>query len=351
MRTLDQITITDPTGFPKSEYTFLDKIFLHLLRDTRDLPFMYLLLKITVFMIVPAIAMYLTGGILWWALAVVYFYLNNLYFKGPFGLMLHCVSHRPLFKKEFTFLNYYITWIVAPFFGQIPETYFAHHIGMHHAENNMEEDESSTLEYERDRLSHFLVYVGKFVIGGVTGLFGYLKKKNRKMLIQRILIGQIAFLALVVALSFVDIATTFIVFIFPVVVFRVIAMLGNWTQHAFVDPKEPDNPFRNSITCLNVKYNHKCWNDGYHTGHHLKPHKHWTDYPGFFIETKDQYASNRSVVFEGIDYLKVFVLLMKRNYNKLAEHFVNVNNTFQSKEEVISLLRERTKRIPAYKAA
>ena len=59
--------------------------------------------------------------------------------------MLHCISHRKPFKKNYTWLYNYIIWFVCPFFGHTPETYFVHHIGMHHVENNMPDDASSTL--------------------------------------------------------------------------------------------------------------------------------------------------------------------------------------------------------------
>ena len=62
-------------------------------------------------------------------------------------------------------------------------------------------------------------------------------------------------------------------------------MMGNWTQHAFVDGEDPGNAYKNSITCINVKYNKKCWNDGYHISHHIRPAMHWTEHPTFFQKT------------------------------------------------------------------
>jgi hypothetical protein len=40
---------------------------------------------------------------------------------GPldrFTLMLHCTSHRPLFKARYRWLNLAFPWVVGPFFGQ-----------------------------------------------------------------------------------------------------------------------------------------------------------------------------------------------------------------------------------------
>ncbi len=82
-----------------------------------------------------------------------------------------------------------------------------------------------------------------------------------------------------VGLSFVNFPATLVVFILPFVISRIIMMVGNWAQHAFIDAGDPSNHYKNSITCINTKYNHKCWNDGYHISHHVKPNMHWTEHP------------------------------------------------------------------------
>lgn len=78
------------------------------------------------------------------------------------ALMLHCTSHRVLFKKQYGWLNYYLPWVIGPLFGQTPETYFVHHLGLHHAKNNTADDESSTMFYQRDSAWSFLHYFGDF---------------------------------------------------------------------------------------------------------------------------------------------------------------------------------------------
>lgn len=339
--------IYDPVYEKKANLNFIDRIALRMIRDERDLPFIYLTLKITFTIIPLAVLLYFTDGWLWWAIAAVYFFLNNLYFKGPFGLMLHCTSHRRFFKKEYDFLNYYQPWILAPFFGHTPETYFIHHIGMHHVENNLEEDESSTMEYQRDKFSEFLKYWANFLFKGVYTLYLYHKKRNRKQFLANIVIGEISFYALCIVLSFINFPATFMAFIFPFLIFRFITMLGNWTQHSFIDPNDPENLYKSSINCINVKYNKKCWNDGYHIVHHVRPNLHYTEHPGAFLKDLDNHAKNKAIVFDGLDYLKIFYYLMNKRYDVLAKHFVNIHDTFQSDEEVIALLKERTQKIPA----
>ena len=265
-----------------------------------------------------------------------------MYFKGRFGLMLHCISHRKLFKKEFTWIYNWIIWGVCPFFGHTPETYFVHHMAMHHVENNMPDDASSTLAYRRDSLRGFLGYVTRFLILGFRDTFMYLFNKKRKKFYMRLSYGEISFYLFCIGMCFVNFQVTLWIFIIPFVFARVVMMLGNWAQHAFVDPNDPEE---NTINCINTKYNQMCWNDGYHAVHHLRPALHYTEIPVEFMKNKDKFAEQKIFVFDGIHYLHIFVWLMTKRYDKLADNIVNINNMFSSKEEVIALMKERTRKI------
>ena len=341
MKNLSELVITDPMGSRKGRPSWVDRQFLVLIQDERDLPFIYLTLKITLSMITLGILLYFVQGWLWWVLAAVYFYLNNLYFKGPFGLMLHCTSHRTFFRRKFNVLNYYLPWFVAPFFGHTPETYFVHHIGMHHAENNLEEDESSTMAFQRDSFRDFLRYFGNFFFKGVYELYRYHQKRRRKKLMSRMVAGEVTFYLVVIALSIVNFQATLVVFILPFLIFRFITMMGNWSQHAFVDPEEPGNLFKSSITCINVKYNHKCWNDGYHISHHIRPNLHWTLHPQHLLDNRESYRNNEALIFSGLDFLGVFLLLMQKKYDRLADHLVNIDGMFASREKAVAVMKRR----------
>lgn len=249
MRTLGPIS--DP-GFTQPVYSRVDRFWLRFLKDERDLPFIYLGIRITFIIIPLAVLLYMPfiTGWLWGVLAVVYLYLNNLVFKGPFGLMLHCTSHRPLFKPEYKNWYYYVTWVLAPFFGQTPETYYSHHIGMHHPENNVNPDRSTTMPYQRDSFRSFLAYFGSFFFFGVYELLAY-----------------------------------------------------------------------------------------------LRPAMHWTEHPAFFQKTIDKYAINQAIIFEQLDFLGVFVNLMRKRYDVLASHVVNVNGAFRDDAEIEAMLRQRARRI------
>lgn len=340
-------TLTDPVYVPK-KINWYDKVWLHFINDKRDLPFAYLLTHIHLTVLPAAIVLFtpLLQGIWWWVLAVPYFYLSQLYFKGRFGLMFHCICHRKLFKKPYQWLHSYITWIICPLFGHAPEGYFSHHMGMHHVENNMEDDTSSTMAYQRDSARAFLSYFFKFLLVGVKNTILYLYYRKRKKLYTRLTLGEYIYIAFCIGMCFVNLKATLVVFIVPLLFARLVMMLGNWAQHSFIDQHEPDNLYKSSINCINTVYNKTCWNDGYHIIHHLRPGMHYTDMPGEFLKRKDEFAKNKAIVFDGIHYLHVFFYLLTKRYDKLADNLVNINNMFASREQAILFLKERTRKIP-----
>ena len=146
-------------------------------------------------------------------------------------------------------------------------------------------------------------------------------------------------------MCFVNLKATLVVFIIPLIFARLVMMLGNWTQHAFIDATDPDNLYTNSINCINTVYNKVCWNDGYHIIHHLRPGMHYTEMPAEFLKRKDEFAKNRAIVFDSIHYLHIFTWLLTKRYDKLADNLVNINNMFSSREEAIAVMKERTRKI------
>lgn len=339
--------LTDPVYIPKSRYTWYDRFWLRFTNEARDLPFIYLLTAIHLTVIPAAVILYtsLLQGWYWWLLYIPYFYVAQLYFKGRFGLMLHCISHRKLFKKKYNWMYHWVIWVVCPFFGHTPETYFVHHMAMHHVENNMPDDASSTMAYRRDSIWDFFRYVGRFLLLGFRDTFMYLFNRKRKKLYMRLTYGEISFYLFCIGMCFVNLHATLWVFIIPFVFARIVMMLGNWTQHSFLDKNNPKDSFTSAINCINTKYNHTCWNDGYHTVHHLRPGLHYTDIPAEFLKLKDQFAAKKSIIFDGIHYLHIFVWLMTKQYDKLAAHIVNINGAFASEEEAIALMKERVQKI------
>jgi fatty acid desaturase len=313
-----------------------------LLNDPRDVVFVTLIVECALFA-ACGLGLYFAGPLVW-VLAPVYWVALVAVFLDRFTLMLHCTSHRPLFKPRFRQLNSVIPWVLGPFFGQTPNTYFAHHVGMHHLEENMPDDLSSTLGYQRDSFLHWLRYCGRFLFVGLFDLTRYFSARRRPRLLRRVVVGEVAYFAVTGALLVWNPAATVAVFIGPLVAIRTLMMMGNWSQHAFVSQENPEDAYLASITCINSRYNRRCFNDGYHIGHHLSARTHWTEYPAQFEANAAEYARKDAIVFQGVDYFSVWLLLMTKRYRRLAQVFVQLPGaTPRDEAAIIALLKARVR--------
>jgi len=344
MITFKSTDMTDPVYLPQNRLSNLNNFFSSLLNDQRNIPFVYLFVGGMLSTFPWAVLLFIPGMFHWW-LAVLYFLYNSVFIMGPFILMQHNTAHKKLFKNKYKYLNILIPWILGPFFGLTPETYMAHHIGMHHPENNMENDLSTTMNRQRDSFGDFTSYFLKFFFCAIPLLSIYLKHKKRKRLMRRMFIGEGTCFLLTVIMLFINWKAAVTVFIVPLVFTRFIMMAGNWAQHAFIDSKSPGNCFRNSITYINSNYNRKCWNDGYHIGHHLYPWMHWSEMPQEFLKNIETYQREDAIVFCKIDYFSIWFMLMTKNYKRLSKYFVQLNPVVvRSEDDIINLLKARTKR-------
>ena len=335
-------TLTDPTYRADRPSSALDRFFQSLINDPRDVPFLHFIIRANLIVLPCAIYLFLPGRFSWW-LFVPYEALV-IFFMGPFVLMLHNTCHRPLFRRRYHRLNYYIPWGLGPLFGETPDTYYAHHIAMHHPENNLDDDLSSTMRYRRDSIVDFAKYFTRFFFSHFA-MSSYFYRRRRFRILRRLIVGEASFYALVAVLAYFNFPATFTVSVMPFLLCRFGMMSGNWAQHAFIDPAHPENPYTNSITCINTAYNRRCYNDGYHIGHHIRATRHWTEMPVEFSREQAEYARHDAVVFQGIDYFGVWVCLMLHRYDWLARRYVQLGETPRSEAEIIELLKSRTRPI------
>ena len=334
------MVITDP-GMERRP-TWLDPFAARFINDLRDVPFLFLSFKLTVLLFPFALMFFLADPFPWWA-AVPYWALLG-YYAAPYNLMLHNTSHRQLFKKKYAFANHYVGTVLGAFFGHTPEGYFTHHVGMHHPENNLPEDLSSTMKHQRDSFTSFLRYYWNHISGVWYALPRYLHRKKRFALRNQVLAGMIAAYVLHAVLLYVNWRATLVTMTLPYFTIHFLMMAGNWGQHAFVDLRTPENCYRNSITCVNSLYNQRAFNDGYHIGHHLKATRHWTEMPAEFLANRETYAREGAIVFHTIDFFPVWLFLMLGRWNWLAKYYVELDGKGRTQEEIVALLKSRVGR-------
>lgn len=335
---------TDPRWVPPAHLTAIDRFLLGFLRDERDLQLGRVIGLLSVTLLPGAIAMYvLVPGA--WALALAPFWLAAVYggFGGRYMLLVHCLCHRPLFRKEWDGLSMYVTGVLGALFGSTPTSFFAHHMGIHHPENNLEDDVSCTLPYKRDSFLHFLHYWARFFFFGYFHIPRYFTLKKRYKLRRSLLFGEAAWISAVVVLGFLDPYATLVVMVVPFCLIRWFMMCGNFAQHAFVDIDDANNAYRNSTCLTNTTYNWKCYNDGYHIVHHIKPALHWTEMAQWYDDHREEFARQDAVVFDGVqNNQQVWWLLMTGQYEVLADKMVDFHG--RTREERVAFLKSRVHR-------
>jgi len=266
----------------------------------------------------------------------------------PVVLMLHNTMHRA-FVRSPRWLNRAQGYAMAFFLG-IPPAYPVHHLGMHHAEDNIGEDLSSTIRYRRDNFLHFLVYFFRFLFCSHVELSLYLRRHGRRRMMRQMLVGEIGQLAVIAAVCWVSPAFGLFAFVLPTVIIRFMMMAGNWGQHAFINTARSNDGLSNSITCINSPYNRRCFNDGYHIGHHLKASRHWTEMPQDLADNQAAYAAAGVIVFERLDFFMVSLLLWTGQWRTLARRYVRLDGAERSDDEVVAMLKARVQPVREWKA-
>ena len=234
----------------------------------------------------------------------------------PAILMLHNTMHRPFFKSP-RIMNRVVPYTMSLLFG-IPTGYMEHHVGMHHSENNLRADLSSTMRYQRDSFPNWFVYFLRFIFLSHVKLTPYFLKKKRPAMARRAMTSDGLHMAFMIGMSFVNWQATLAAFVVPYFFMRFAMMLGNWGQHAFIDPSRPGDSFVNSITCINSVYNRAASTTGTTSATTSSRPATGPSCPATSRPTLERYVKEGCIVFEGVDFAMVSVFLFLKRYDWLA---------------------------------
>jgi len=273
-------------------------------------------------------------------------YIGQSLCAGAFTLLLHNHIHNSgILSKRFYLVDAAFPYILGPLMGHTWNSYFYHHVKHHHIEGNGPDDLSSTIRYQRDSLRNFLLYELRFLCGIWIELPLYFVRKGKYGHALKIAAAEWSSLAIIALLMKWYTKPTLFVLALPLLQMRIAMMIGNWGQHALVDDVEPTSDFRSSITLIDTPSNRYCFNDGYHTSHHLNPRRHWRDHPIAFIKSKQRYACEGALVFQNIDYIMITVRLLMKDYDTLAECLVPMGAQISmNKEEIKAMLRRKCRK-------
>ncbi|KAJ5964402.1 uncharacterized protein N7479_004278 [Penicillium vulpinum] len=272
----------------------------------------------------------------------------HVWYAGSYTLMKHQYVHmRGVLAPRYHLIDVLFPYIVDPFVGHTWNSYYYHHVKMHHVEGNGPRDLNSTMWYDRDSIADFARYVGRFFFLISLELPLYFFRKGQYSTSFKTAFWELSnYLAIALLFRYGHAQATLCVFLLPLCTLRAGLMAGNWGQHAFVDPTDPSSDFRSSITLIDVASNRFCFNDGYHTSHHLHPLRHWREHPVALLRDQERYSDEQALVFQNIDYLMLTVNLLRKDYAHLARCMVPIGaeQRAMSLEQRADLLRSRTRR-------
>ncbi|CAJ0542905.1 Ff.00g003120.m01.CDS01 [Fusarium sp. VM40] len=279
-----------------------------------------------------------------WIHGILHFLMQFTY-MGSYTLLMHQHIHmRGVLNKKFALFDHLYPYITDPLMGHTWNSYFYHHVKHHHVEGNGPNDLSSTIRYQRDSLLHFLHYFGRFFFLVWADLPIYFVRTGKMTTGLKAGFWEFSNYAMLITLFNLHRNATICVFLMPLLLMRFGLMAGNWGQHAFVDDVEPDSDYRSSITLIDVASNRFCYNDGYHTSHHLNPLRHWREHPVSFHKTKQTYADQHAIVFHDIDYFMLTIRLLMKDYKTLAKCLVPIGDQIAlTMDERITMLKRHTR--------
>ncbi|KAK0115724.1 hypothetical protein ONS95_000016 [Cadophora gregata] len=272
--------------------------------------------------------------------------LITVWYSGGFTLMMHNHIHNNgVLAKPYATFDWAFPYVLEPLMGHTWDSYYYHHVKAHHVEGNGPDDLSTTIRYQRDSIWCFFQYEARFLLLCWFDLPMYFINKRKYNLAFKASSLEFASYTYLYLLARWQFKPALFVFLLPFLIMRIGLMLGNWGQHALVDDLEPDSDFRSSITLIDVPSNRFCFNDGYHTSHHLNPRRHWRDHPHAFLKAKERYSKEGALVFHNIDYMEITFRVLTKNYMYLAQQMVPIGDQIgMTQVELAEILKKKTRR-------
>lgn len=315
---------------------------LKVLVDPRDLPIVYLFVNVLV-LVLPAavIVLYAQSHFL----GVMYMIANIVFFYERFLLALHFSSHRRLTCSNI--LNAIPEFLLAPIFGVPPGVYKLHHLSIHHKGNNQsDKDFTSTEQYQRDNILHFVHYWMKFIIYVYIGVPLYLYKNGQMRKLCILVTTNVSFICICYLLNKTSPIGVWYVLFLPVVVSSFLTSFGNFSQHLFINSECPDRNHALAYSIVNSASNQQNFNDGYHVAHHEFSGMHFTQLPNEFHMHIEKYIEADSIVFENTSFFEIGMCVFMQDYETLYSRWVSISiGKSKTRSEVEFYLRQRLKPI------
>lgn len=227
--------------------------------------------------------------------------------------------------------------------GLIPHA--AAHLQQHHRENAGPLDVYASARYDHASAWHFMVYMVREVMYQqfMVSPYLYFKSKHKRLQMRSMLVGNLIHLTLFVLLALYSLPIAVCYMLVPWCASNFLMGVIHWSQHAFYGgQQDPKDWMYNTVTLLEKPIN--TLNEGYHVCHHHWENVHWSESPALFERLKPQMQAAQSLVFRDLSVLDLFVMLMLRRFDALADKLEWWEPLSQA--EKVALLKRRTAAAP-----
>jgi len=316
-----------------------------LLKDPRNhsyIPWMLVLGLFTPALFLWALRRHATYGLEFSTLAI--YHILRLGPRFQFFAHAHTIvhkaghNHKGFFRGPFQCMNCLVEWWICPFYGVVPNNYRVAHNKIHHRWHNDVDDVHTNLDLDRTVPTSFLIYTPRFTLYW-TGLSpaALLMKRGEWTMLWQLLGGMAAYYGVAALIWCWNPVFCLVYWIYPHMEACVILCAISYLWHAFVEESDPSNQYVNSVTVLEGHDN--VWNEDYHVVHHHAPNVHWTDAPAHFEKNKEHYASVTATIFRDTEEGMLLKWLFERNFDMMAEHFVDLNGKLSQEEKKALIIR------------
>jgi fatty acid desaturase len=324
---------------------FIARLGQKVLRDSRDLPALRLMVSLSLTAL-PIFIVQLVLGKPRLLLALA-FYLSLYGLKFERFVRMFSAKHLEAHRRQGYFsdkydkvFGRYVEFFLGYLYGNVPELDRTVHVGLHHRENGGPDDTVTSSRYDRTNPLHFLWYLSDNIWTALGfAPYAYFKEKGDEKNRRRMLWGMARFYIFFAAVFIYDWRIGILYVLVPFLCMNFIMALTAWVQHAFCDPEHPEDYFANTVTVLDEL---NFMNEGYHLCHHHRSGLHWTEMPVHMDQIRDKMRDSGSLVFRDLDVMQLFLeLTVLRRMNVLAEKLVPWQP--MTHEEKLALLAKRTK--------
>lgn len=253
-----------------------------------------------------------------------------------------------LYKKPYNdsvLLRNVFNWWIGLFYGVVPATFAYGHSINHHKYDNEMRDVTTTSDKPRDSFINWVAYVTRYFLYAIniTTISQFISE-GRRDIAWKTFNGTLYFLMWNIMWAFVVSPSFALLYVsFPFWEATILLAAINWSWHAFIEPEDLGNDYVQSLTILDGRVN--VLNEDAHVIHHCHPAAHWTTHPDLVSKRWNGYVSNAASVFRGTHAFEIFGMSVARDYDALAEKFVDLkgerDGNLMTHDETVKMIKRR----------